>query len=106
MRDVYKRQEQIPLASDSVLELDLRRRAPSTPGGSAARREEEAWLRLALELLEADDCDVIVLREWQGASFAAIGAKFGISENTARMRFSRALARLARQLEALRGGAF
>ena len=52
----------------------------------------------------ADDRDLIVLREWSGESFAAIGARFGVPENTARMRFSRAVGRLATQVDLLRRG--
>ena len=90
----------------SVLCLDPRARTGSSPSQQASRSEEEAWLRLALDLLEPDDRDVIVLREWAGESFGAIAARLGIAENAARMRFSRALGRLADRVEALRRGEF
>jgi len=94
-----------PLPDDSVLELDASRRTATTPSQHASRQEEEAWLRLAMDLIDPDDRDVIVMREWNQEAFAAIGEKLGINENTARMRFGRAVARLAEQVEALRRGA-
>ncbi len=95
---------QSPLPSDSVLVLDPSVRSATTPSQQAARNEEEAWLRLALDLVEPADRDVIVMREWGGESFGQIGERLGIPENTARMRFARALARLADKVEALRRG--
>lgn len=92
------------LPDDAVLELDVRKRTGTTPSQHAARSEEEAWLRLALDLVDPEDRDVIVMREWNGDAFADIGAKLGVPENTARMRFARALGRLAAQVEALRRG--
>ena len=94
----------VPLPDDSVLDLDVQRRTGTTPSQHAVRNEEEAWLRLALDLVEPEDRDVIVMREWNAESFADIGARLGIPENTARMRFARALGRLAAQVEALRRG--
>lgn len=98
------RARQQPLPDDSVLLLDPRKRTATTPGGRAVRNEEEAWLRLALDLVDPDDRDVIVMREWAGKSFAEIGTQLGIGENAARMRFQRALGRLADQVERLRRG--
>lgn len=89
---------------DGVLELDAQQRTGTTPSQHAAKQEEAAWLRLAMDLLEPDDRDLIVLREWSGESFAAIGARLGVPENTARMRFSRAVGRLATQVDLLRRG--
>ena len=94
----------VALPDEVVLELDVRRRTGTTPSQHAARSEEEAWLRLALDLVDPEDRDLIVLREWNGEAFADIGARLGVPENTARMRFSRAVGRLAAQVEALRRG--
>lgn len=95
---------QAPLPDDTVLALSGDRRPATTPSQHAARAEEEGWLRLALDLIEPDDRDLIVMREWNGDAFAAIGERLGVPENTARMRFSRAVGRLALQVEALRRG--
>ncbi len=92
------------VVGDGVLDLDAHRRPGTSPSQHAAQQEEEAWLRLAMDLLEPDDRDLIVWREWSGESFAAIGSRLGVPENTARMRFSRAVGRLAAQVEALRRG--
>ena len=50
------------------------------------------------------DREVILLREWENHSFAEIGGQLGITEDAARMRFHRALARLAEKIQLLRGG--
>jgi RNA polymerase sigma-70 factor (ECF subfamily) len=93
-----------PLPSEDVLDLDGRRGREPTPSQEARRREREVWVRLALELLEPEDREVIVLREWEGLSLAALGEQLGISEDAARMRFNRAVQRLARKLRLLRSG--
>jgi RNA polymerase sigma-70 factor, ECF subfamily len=99
------RRRQAPLPDDSVLLVDLSARTATTPSRHAARNEEEAWLRLALEMLAPGDRDLIAMREWQQLGFTEIGAQLGVPENTARMRFQRALARLADRVESLRRGA-
>lgn len=97
------RRERSPSSADSVLTLDVA--APHTqPDEAAARSELQAWIRLALELLDPDDRDVIVWRQYQELSFAAIGERMGIAENAARMRFARALPKLAAKLDAIRAG--
>jgi RNA polymerase sigma factor (sigma-70 family) len=88
---------------DPVVELDPAA-SVTRPSEAAVRNEEAAWIALALELLEPDDRQVIRLREWDGLSFAAIAERMGTSEDGARMRFNRALPRLAQGLEALRRG--
>jgi DNA-directed RNA polymerase specialized sigma24 family protein len=45
-----------------------------------------------------------VLRQWQGLSFADTGQKLGIAEDAARMRFQRALARLAQVVKRIQQG--
>lgn len=93
-----------PLPSESVLDLDGGRRPATAPGSAAERSEERAWVRLALELLEPEDREVILLRQWHELEFGAIAQRLGVSEDGARMRFHRALPRLAQKLERLRRG--
>lgn len=93
-----------PLPDTAVLCLDARARSATSPSGGAARSEEEAWLRLALDLLAPEDRTVIVLREYERLSFSDIGQRLAINENAARMRFQRGLARLADKVAALRRG--
>ncbi len=66
--------------------------------------DQRAGLQLAIELLAPDDRRVILLRVWQQLEFGAIAALLGIAEDAARMRFQRALPRLAGTLEELLGG--
>jgi RNA polymerase sigma-70 factor (ECF subfamily) len=101
-RDV--RREVKPPPGESVLFLDARPGGGATPSQAAAAAEERAWVRLAIEMLDPDDRAVVLWREYQGLSFAEIAARLDLAEDAARMRFHRALPRLARKLEQLRGG--
>ncbi|MGE3171448.1 MAG: RNA polymerase sigma factor [Planctomycetota bacterium] len=90
-----------PLPSDSVLALDA---GVTRPSAAADRNERRAWVHLAIELLPTQDREVLVLRQWDGLPFAAIGDQLGVAEDAARMRFERALSRLARTVQRLRAG--
>lgn len=103
-RGCRDQRKQRALPSDSVLHLDAPVRSITEPPDRADRNEQQAWLRLALELLEPDDREVIRLRDWDGLSFPDLGARIGISEEAARKRYLRALPRLAQKLEVLRLG--
>jgi RNA polymerase sigma factor (sigma-70 family) len=92
------------LPSDSVLERDRPARSVTSPSEAAQRGERAAWVRLALELLEPEDRRVVYLRQWLDLPFEEVGARLGLSPDTARMRFNRALPRLAQKLELLRAG--
>lgn len=98
------RREVAPPSSESILFLDAQPAAQATPSQAAADKEMSDWVRLALELLEPDDRAVVTWREFQGLSFAEIAERLAINEDSARMRFNRALPKLARKLEALRQG--
>ena len=93
-----------PLPSNSVLQLDPRMRSVTRPDVAAEQNELKAWMRLALELLEPDDRRVILLREFEGLGFAEIGERLGIGETGARMRFTRAIPRLADKVKQLQAG--
>ena len=92
------------LPRDSVLHLDAAGRTVTRPSQHAERAENEQWIRLALELLSPDDRRVIVLRQWEELSFGDIGVQLGIGESGARMRYFRALPKLASAVEELAGG--
>ncbi len=94
-----------PLPEQTRIDLDPAARSVTRPSQALDRNEREACVRLALELLDHEDREVLLLRQWKGLSFADIGQQLGVNENTARMRFNRALPRLARQVEHLEGGA-
>lgn len=91
-----------PLPADSVLNLDAPAASVPRPSQNALGNERDAMLRLALELLDPEDRKVILLRQWNEKSFPEIGAELGISPDSARMRFTRALPRLAAKLAELR----
>ncbi len=87
-----------PLASDTVLHLDPPAWSVTRPSQLAERQERqqaEAWGRLAIELLEPRDRDVLWMRDFDEMTFEEIGSHFGVSANAARMRHRKALPRLA-----------
>lgn len=92
------------LPADSVLNLDSPAKSITRPSQVAERHEREAWVRMGLELLDPEDREVIRLREFDGLSFADIGARLGVAEDSARMRFNRAVPRLAMKVQALKSG--
>jgi len=89
--------------SESVLDFTAVGSATS-PSAAAERTETGDLVRLGLELLEPEDRKVVLLREWDGAAFPAIGQALGITEDAARMRFQRALKKLAGCIQRLRLG--
>lgn len=90
--------------SDSVLALDPALQRSTTPSRDATRNEIRDWVRLGLELLEAEDRKVILAREHEDRSFVEIGAELGMTANAARMRWVRAVARLAEVMQQLKNG--
>jgi RNA polymerase sigma factor (sigma-70 family) len=92
------------LPTDSVLPLDPALQRHTTPSQDASRTEVRSWVRLALELLPAEDRKIIIAREYDDESFVAIGTELGMTANAVRMRWVRAIARLAEVMQELRGG--
>jgi RNA polymerase sigma-70 factor (ECF subfamily) len=90
-----------PLPADTVLHLDPPQDSVTRPSQAAARAEGKALVRVALELLDPADREVLLLRQWEELSFAAIGARLGIGEDAARMRFARAVGKLGGVLRGL-----
>lgn len=93
-----------PLPSDTILSLDPPQRGVGTPSESVQRHEREAWIRLGLELLEPDDKEIVILRQFEKLSHAEIGEKVGISAEAARKRHNRAVDRLSEKVWDLRSG--
>lgn len=91
-------------ASDSMLDLDPPELTRTRPSQAASRNEEGQWVRLAIEFLDADDRMLLLWREWEQKSFADIAEQLGISEDAARMRFTRTLPKLARKVQMLQRG--
>jgi len=101
------RREQAPVAApavgDSILELDLPGNM-TRPDRAAERNETRDWVRLALEFLETDDRNAVIWRDYEELSFAEIATRLGTAEDAARMRYRRALPKLAKALSRLREG--
>lgn len=96
-----RRAEPLP-SRDSVVVLDGSRQPEPRPSQAAAAEEEKALVWIGLRLLEPGDREVIELRDYQELSFPDIAARLGGSEDAVRMRYNRALPRLAQVLWELR----
>lgn len=84
--------------------LALRERSVTRPSQHIERREHSQLLERSLNLLAPEDRELIRSRIWEERSFSAIAQALGCSEDAARMRFHRALARLADASERLLQG--
>lgn len=93
-----------PMPTDSVLDLHSGIVLSSTPSRQVAREEGRAWVRLALELLDPEDRKVILRRDYENRSFVEIGEELGMSAAAVRMRWTRAVGRLAQTMLKLRAG--
>jgi RNA polymerase sigma factor (sigma-70 family) len=91
-------------SSETRLELDPPARESLGPPAQAERAEEIEWLRLAMEFLDADDRRIVHEHKLLGRTFVEIGEDLQVAPNTVRMRFNRALLRLAGVLRRLQGG--
>lgn len=92
------------MPSGSVLDLQTGVMLSSTPSRQVEREESRAWVRLALELLLPEDRKVILGRDYEQRSFVEIGAELGLSAAAVRMRWTRAVGRLAQTMLKLRQG--
>lgn len=90
-----------PLASASVLELSA---GATSPSRAAARNEDAAWIRLGVELLTERDSEVVTLRDFEGLPFRQIAERLAANEDAVRIRYHRAVGRLARIVERLQRG--
>jgi RNA polymerase sigma factor (sigma-70 family) len=97
-----RREEEMP-ADETVVTLGAGH-GVTRPSEAAGHSEMRARVRLALELLDPDDRRVLVLREYRDLSFGEIAQALGTTEDAARMRFARALPRLARCMGRLQAG--
>ncbi|MFH1999463.1 MAG: RNA polymerase sigma factor [Planctomycetota bacterium] len=93
-----------PLPSDTILSLDPPRQEVERPSQAAHQNEREAWIRLGIELLDPEDSEIVVLHQWEGASFDEVGERLGISRDAARMRYARSLTRLSKLVADIRKG--
>jgi RNA polymerase sigma factor (sigma-70 family) len=98
------RARECPLPPDSAIELGgpMRQRNPLST--EADRHEREAFVRMGLELLEPERREILVLRLWDGLSFAVIGERLGVSADAASKRCQRAMIDLGKTMRSLRHG--
>ena len=92
------------LPTETVLQLDPSLQRSTTPSRDAVRSEVRDWVRLGLELLEPEDRKILLAREYEDRSFVEIGSELGMTPNSVRMRWVRAVGRLAELLQELRAG--
>ena len=90
--DLRRRRDARPFDPHALLQ---RERSVTRPSQHAQRAERHALIRSALERLDEDDRRTLHQRIWEQRSFREIAAGIGCAEDAARMRFNRALAKLA-----------
>ena len=85
----------VPWPSHPSVDLGMRLVAPGTsPTQAAVRQEKVECMRHALDSLREADRQIIMLRSFEDLSFGEIGEVLGIAENTATVRYVRALRKL------------
>lgn len=92
------------MPSTSVLLVGPLADRRDSPSGIAAHEEQKAWVRFALDLLDADERELVIARDFDSHSFAEMAGRLGVSEGAARMRYHRAVAKITRIVGALRRG--
>jgi RNA polymerase sigma factor (sigma-70 family) len=93
-----------PLPPDTILNLDPSSKPATSPSQAVMKHEQEAWVRLGLELLDPEDREVIILRDWDGFTFVEIGERLEITRDVARHRYKQSFSRLMDKVKALRSG--
>jgi RNA polymerase sigma factor (sigma-70 family) len=80
--------------------MDILERSVTRPDAASERNELQEWIQLGLELLDPDDRKVIRLRQFEQHSFAQVAELLELpNADTARMRFNRALPKLAEKIK-------
>lgn len=90
----------LPLAEESALDLarQLLAASYSTPSRQFLRKEMEARLRAALDILSPADREVVTLRHLERLRVKEIASTLGLSEAAVQSRYRRAVERLHRLL--------
>lgn len=99
-----QRHQKLDVGGEHALDLDRTVEAAASVDEDVIARDIASWTRLAMELLSDEDRRVIELRQLDELSFEDVGETLGLSTDAARMRFHRALPRLANHIAVLRGG--
>ena len=101
-RDVNRN---VPWPERPSIDLGLRLMAAGPgPGTQAAANEAAELMKQAIDALKEADREVILLRAYDDLNFREIGDVLGVSENTATVRYLRALRRLKDAWHACGGG--
>jgi len=98
-REVFLDDSAAPVANTATLAGAMVRASQTSPSGAAARAEEVARVRVALDRLSPEDRSVLVLRHFERWSNQEIARILGLSEGGASLRYSRAALRLRQLLE-------
>lgn len=96
----HRRESPMPVEGGTRDDVPLE--SVTRPSQHVDRNDRIAWVRVAMLRLPPDDQLLLQRRIWQQQPFAQIAAECAISEDAARMRVNRALARLAQAVAALR----
>ncbi len=70
-----------------------------TPAAASLRRELEERFRMALDAMDEDDREILLMRHFEGFSNSEAANSLGLSEPAAGMRHLRALRRLRERLD-------
>jgi len=74
------------------------------PDRRAEQHEERGFIAWAMNLIDPEDRRIIHWHDFERVEFAQIGERISMSEEGARSRYRRALARLRKQVEDLKRG--
>jgi RNA polymerase sigma-70 factor (ECF subfamily) len=91
-----------PLEHPDGTPRDVEAKGP-TPDAEATRRQEAALVASALEALDDDQREAIVLREYQGLSYEEIAEVLGVAVGTVKSRIFRGKLELKRLLAPILG---
>jgi len=101
LRDVRR---DMPLPEGTSVQLGLGLvQTGTSPSEAVARDEVRQRVQQALSLLKAEDRDILWMRHHDDMTFAEAGQVLGLSENTATVRYARALRRLKERWKTLFG---
>ncbi len=94
-----RRDKLVPMPTDEEgAQLEIPDDAPQ-PDEVIERREELSLVRKAVLALSEDKRQIILMREYQGMSYADIAKTLGVEEGTVKSRLARARAALAENLK-------
>lgn len=98
----HARRERI--ATELVSRTGPSERTSMSPLRRAAASEESNRVRLALELLDPEDHEVIRLHRYEGLAFAEVATRLDTSPRAANKRYERAVTRLGSVLRRIESG--